>query len=148
MFIFYVADVATMLMTANLIGITFARSLHYQFYSWYAHQLPFLAMRTKYPVVVKIVLLVIEEYAWNVFPSTSLSFSHMTQRKERVRHNAKARQSSHKQRKVKKTKASHEEDGLNAPVDSNADILQHKSEEQKENDRREKLKQEVCMQLI
>ena len=30
-------------------------------------------MRTKYPVVAKIVLLVIEEYAWNVFPSTSLS---------------------------------------------------------------------------
>lgn len=49
------ADVVTVLYTSNLIGILFARSLHYQFYSWYAMQLPFLAWRTKYPVVVRYV---------------------------------------------------------------------------------------------
>lgn len=48
-------DVATVLFTSNLIGILFARSLHYQFYSWYAHQVPFLAWRTNYPVLVKCV---------------------------------------------------------------------------------------------
>ncbi|KAJ7940763.1 glycosyltransferase family 58 protein [Mycena leptocephala] len=66
--------IATIFFTSNLIGIIFARSLHYQFYSWYAQQLPFLAWRTRYPVYAKwncndhrI------EYAWNVFPSTPFS---------------------------------------------------------------------------
>jgi alpha-1,3-mannosyltransferase len=35
-------DIAYTLFTSNLIGIIFARSLHYQFFSWYAHQLPLL----------------------------------------------------------------------------------------------------------
>lgn len=87
-------DVTTVLFTSNLIGILFARSLHYQFYSWYAHQIPFLAWRTKYPVYLKLVmsssifsfvtqltsylrvpLLLGIEYAWNVFPSTPISSS-------------------------------------------------------------------------
>jgi len=57
----------------NLIGIMFARSLHYQFYSWYAQQLPFLAWRTALPVPIKLMLLLAIEYSWNVFPSTKLS---------------------------------------------------------------------------
>ncbi|KAI0780777.1 mannosyltransferase [Trametes elegans] len=65
--------VTTVLYTSNLIGVLFARSLHYQFYSWYAMQLPFLAWRTRYPVPVKLALLLAIEYAWNVYPSTSLS---------------------------------------------------------------------------
>ncbi|GBE82042.1 mannosyltransferase [Sparassis latifolia] len=67
--------VTTVLFTSNLIGILFSRSLHYQFYSWYAWQLPFLAWRTKYPVVIKLAILLAIEYAWNVFPSTPLSSS-------------------------------------------------------------------------
>lgn len=51
--LYTVSDVATIFFTSNLIGIIFARSLHYQFYSWYAQQLPFLAWRTRYPVLVK-----------------------------------------------------------------------------------------------
>lgn len=38
----FVSEILFALFSANLIGITFARSLHYQFYSWYYHQLPFL----------------------------------------------------------------------------------------------------------
>ncbi|KDR81851.1 hypothetical protein GALMADRAFT_264132 [Galerina marginata CBS 339.88] len=65
--------VATVLLTSNLIGILFARSLHYQFYSWYAQQIPFLAWRTLYPMPLKLALILGIEYAWNIFPSTSLS---------------------------------------------------------------------------
>jgi alpha-1,3-mannosyltransferase len=46
-------DVATVLFTSNLIGILFARSLHYQFYSWYAQQIPFLTWKTRYPIVIQ-----------------------------------------------------------------------------------------------
>ncbi|EKM83063.1 hypothetical protein AGABI1DRAFT_118456 [Agaricus bisporus var. burnettii JB137-S8] len=64
---------ATVLFTSNLIGILFARSLHYQFYSWYSMQIPFLAWRTRYPIILKLALLLMIEYAWNVYPSTDLS---------------------------------------------------------------------------
>lgn len=37
-----IADVPLVLFTSNLIGMTMARSLHYQFHSWYFHQIPFL----------------------------------------------------------------------------------------------------------
>ncbi|KAI0032272.1 mannosyltransferase [Vararia minispora EC-137] len=68
-------EAITILFTSNLIGILFARSLHYQFYSWYAYQLPFVAWRTPYPMPVKLAVLASIEYAWNVYPSTTLSSS-------------------------------------------------------------------------
>jgi len=63
-------QIIIILFTSNLIGIIFARSLHYQFYSWYAQQLPFLLWHTKYPVILRIIILFCVEYAWNIFPST------------------------------------------------------------------------------
>ena len=43
-------DIPLVLFTSNLIGITFARSLHYQFFSWYAHQMPFLLWASGFPI--------------------------------------------------------------------------------------------------
>jgi alpha-1,3-mannosyltransferase len=59
--------------TSNLIGIIAARSLHFQFYSWYYQSLPFLLWQTSAAVPLKLLWLVAIEACWNVFPSTALS---------------------------------------------------------------------------
>ncbi|WWC70002.1 uncharacterized protein I206_103946 [Kwoniella pini CBS 10737] len=63
------------LFTSNLIGITFARSLHYQFQSWYFHQLPFLLYSGgawgNLPLGVMIWCMI--EYAWEITPATPIS---------------------------------------------------------------------------
>lgn len=57
--------------TSNLIGIIVSRTLHYQFYSWYFHGLPFLLWHcTKLPIFLRCLTLIIIEYCWNVYPST------------------------------------------------------------------------------
>jgi len=74
----YVADV---LFGCNFVGIVFARSLHYQFYSWYFPTLPFLLFSDgggggggfAFPTAVKLLLWFLVEVAFNVFPSTPLS---------------------------------------------------------------------------
>lgn len=68
-------QVITAVFTANFIGIVCARSLHYQFYSWYFHSIPFLLWQTKLPVPARLALFAAIEYAWNVFPSTVTSSS-------------------------------------------------------------------------
>ncbi|VDD87003.1 unnamed protein product [Enterobius vermicularis] len=63
-----VLDILYALFTANLIGIAVARSLHYQFYSWYFHSLPYLLFSTlSYKNLVSLNL------CWNSYPSTKLS---------------------------------------------------------------------------
>lgn len=59
----------------NLIGITCARSLHYQFYSWYFHSLLYLVFCTGYRKPVMFLLLAVIEYCWNTYPSTIISSS-------------------------------------------------------------------------
>ena len=61
------------LFVANFIGIAFARTLHYQFYSWYFHSFPVILWLTKIPIPLRIVLVLMLEYAFNVFPATPLS---------------------------------------------------------------------------
>ena len=60
----------TILSTSNLVGILFARSLHYQFLSWSAHQLIFLVWHTPYETVQRFAILGAIEFGWNTFPST------------------------------------------------------------------------------
>jgi alpha-1,3-mannosyltransferase len=61
------------LFTANLIGIACSRSLHYQFYVWYFHSLPYLLWSTRFTSIGRLCILGIIEMCWNTFPSTYLS---------------------------------------------------------------------------
>lgn len=58
---------------ANLIGICCARSLHYQFYSWYFHSLLYLVHCTSFRKPIMFLLLAIIEFCWNTYPSTIVS---------------------------------------------------------------------------
>lgn len=42
-----------LLFLSNLAGMVFSRSLHYQFYVWYYHTLPWLLWRTTLPIVMR-----------------------------------------------------------------------------------------------
>ena len=46
-------ETALILFTSNLIGITFARSLHYQFSACYVQQTPFIAWKSRLPLPLK-----------------------------------------------------------------------------------------------
>ncbi|KAE8748285.1 hypothetical protein FOCC_FOCC004921 [Frankliniella occidentalis] len=61
------------LFTANLIGITCARSLHYQFYVWYYHTLPYLVWSCPFTIPMRLSLLGVLELCWNTYPSTDMS---------------------------------------------------------------------------
>ena len=57
-----------------MIGIVFARTLHYQFYSWYYHTLPMLLWLTNMrPWLGRLLVLGMIEYSFNVFPATPQS---------------------------------------------------------------------------
>lgn len=65
--------VMTTILSANVIGLLFARSLHYQFYAYLAWATPYLLWRaTRSPLIV-VSLWAAQEWAWNVFPSTNSS---------------------------------------------------------------------------
>lgn len=65
--------VLTSLLTANTIGMLCARSLHYQFYSWLAWGTPYLLWRSGFGPAWVGVLWAAQEWAWNVYPSTTIS---------------------------------------------------------------------------
>jgi len=66
-------EVIKVMFMSNFIGMCFARSLHYQFYVWYFHTLPFLLWSIKIPSVLRLLLLGLIELAWNTYPSTNIS---------------------------------------------------------------------------
>ncbi|KAF2755436.1 ALG3-domain-containing protein [Pseudovirgaria hyperparasitica] len=65
--------IATSLMTANAVGMLFARSLHYQFYSWTAWCTPLLLWKSGMHPVLGYMVWSAQEWAWNVYPSTNMS---------------------------------------------------------------------------
>ncbi|CAA0377561.1 unnamed protein product [Arabidopsis thaliana] len=65
--------VVTAMFVGNFIGIVFARSLHYQFYSWYFYSLPYLLWRTPFPTWLRLIMFLGIELCWNVYPSTPSS---------------------------------------------------------------------------
>lgn len=65
--------VMLILCCTNFLGILFARSLHYQFLSWYCWQLPFMLYMTGWGIYITIPLWFLHEWCWNVFPSTPSS---------------------------------------------------------------------------
>ncbi|KAI1883007.1 hypothetical protein AGOR_G00240790 [Albula goreensis] len=64
------------LFTSNFIGMCFSRSLHYQFYVWYFHTLPYLLWSggvKKLAHLLRVLILGLIELSWNTYPSTVYS---------------------------------------------------------------------------
>jgi alpha-1,3-mannosyltransferase len=58
------------LASCNLIGVLCARSLHYQFLSWYAWAYPYLIGSCNTNIVVGLLVWLVHEWCWNAYPST------------------------------------------------------------------------------
>uniref|UniRef100_A0A663DZM8 Dol-P-Man:Man(5)GlcNAc(2)-PP-Dol alpha-1,3-mannosyltransferase n=1 Tax=Aquila chrysaetos chrysaetos TaxID=223781 RepID=A0A663DZM8_AQUCH len=70
------AQIVFVLFSSNFLGICCSRSLHYQFYVWYFHTLPYLLWctpTTKLAHMPKVLLLGVIELCWNTYPSTVCS---------------------------------------------------------------------------
>uniref|UniRef100_A0A2K6U273 Dol-P-Man:Man(5)GlcNAc(2)-PP-Dol alpha-1,3-mannosyltransferase n=1 Tax=Saimiri boliviensis boliviensis TaxID=39432 RepID=A0A2K6U273_SAIBB len=68
--------IVSTLFTSNFIGICFSRSLHYQFYVWYFHTLPYLLWATParwLTHLLRLLVLGLIELSWNTYPSTACS---------------------------------------------------------------------------
>ncbi|CAH9079168.1 unnamed protein product [Cuscuta europaea] len=65
--------IVTTMFVGNFIGIICARSLHYQFYSWYFFSMPYLLWKTSFPTIVRLLLFALVELCWNVYPSSIYS---------------------------------------------------------------------------
>ncbi|TWW73247.1 Dol-P-Man:Man(5)GlcNAc(2)-PP-Dol alpha-1,3-mannosyltransferase [Takifugu flavidus] len=70
------SQIVLILFTSNFIGMCFSRSLHYQFYVWYFHTLPFLLWSggvKKLAHLLRVLILGLIELSWNTYPSTNSS---------------------------------------------------------------------------
>lgn len=63
----------TVLLSSLAIGLLCARSLHYQFFAYLAWATPFLLWRAGIHPVLIYAVWALQEWAWNVFPSTNAS---------------------------------------------------------------------------
>lgn len=58
--------IVTLMLTCNFIGVVCSRSLHFQFYCWYWHAMPFLLWQAvRLPVVAKLLVLMAMEFTWS-----------------------------------------------------------------------------------
>ncbi|KAL4956067.1 glycosyltransferase [Aspergillus filifer] len=65
--------ILTVFLSSLAIGMLFARSMHYQFFAYLSWASPFLLWRAGHHPVLIYALWLLQEWAWNVFPSTNLS---------------------------------------------------------------------------
>ncbi|CAK4030416.1 Dol-P-Man:Man(5) c(2)-PP-Dol alpha-1,3-mannosyltransferase [Lecanosticta acicola] len=65
--------VMTSILTAIIIGCLCARSLHYQFFVYIAWSTPFLLWRSGMHPILIYAICIVQEWAWNVYPSTNTS---------------------------------------------------------------------------
>jgi len=66
--------ILSILFVSNFVGICCARTLHYQFYSWYFPSLPFLLWTSNaHPLAARFVILLVIELAYLTFPATPTS---------------------------------------------------------------------------
>ncbi|KAL4975373.1 glycosyltransferase [Aspergillus desertorum] len=65
--------IMTVLLTSLSVGLLCARSIHYQFFAYLAWATPFLLWRAGYHPSLVYALWLVQEWAWNVYPSTNLS---------------------------------------------------------------------------
>jgi alpha-1,3-mannosyltransferase len=67
--------ILTTILSAIIVGCLCARSLHYQFYAYIAWSTPFLLWRSGLHPILVYMIWAAQEWAWNVYPSTSASSS-------------------------------------------------------------------------
>ncbi|VDN99155.1 unnamed protein product [Rodentolepis nana] len=73
-FRFCFVDVLYPMFVSNFIGLACSRSLHYQFYVWYYHTIPFLLWSaTPLTNPIRFLIFGLIEMSWNVYPSTEAS---------------------------------------------------------------------------
>lgn len=65
--------ISTTMLTSVVIGLLCARSLHYQFFAYLSWATPFLLWKSRFHPVVIYGLWFLQEWAWNVYPSTIAS---------------------------------------------------------------------------
>ena len=62
------------LFLCNFMGIVFAKSLHFQFYVWYFHTIPYLAWRSSLPSFLKWIIVLGIKIIWSfVYPPNAVS---------------------------------------------------------------------------
>ncbi|GAD98961.1 dolichyl-P-Man:Man(5)GlcNAc(2)-PP-dolichyl mannosyltransferase [Paecilomyces variotii No. 5] len=65
--------IATTMLTSMVVGLLCARSLHYQFFAYLSWASPFILWRSRFNPVFIYGLWLLQEWAWNVYPSTTAS---------------------------------------------------------------------------